>query len=43
LEAIVETPVSNLSIMVAGVRPDNPAELSSSSAFEMLLDLLKQV
>lgn len=41
-EAILETPVPNLSTMVAGVRPDNPAELLSSSAFETLLDTLRR-
>ncbi len=41
-EAILETGIPNLSLMVAGDRPDNPAELLSSSAFEQMLDLLRQ-
>jgi|GEM_PF-290364 len=40
-EAILETPVPNLSVMVAGIRPENPAELLSSSSFETLLDFLR--
>lgn len=41
-EAIVETPVANLSLMVAGDYPDNPAELLSAPAFEQLLNRLRE-
>ncbi len=41
-EAIIETGVPNLSLMVAGDRPDNPAELLSSVAFEELLNQLRE-
>ncbi len=41
-EAILETGVPNLSLMVAGDRPDNPAELLSSVAFEELLNQLRE-
>lgn len=40
-EAIHETMVPNLSIMMAGERPDNPAELLASTSFERLLSLLR--
>ncbi len=40
-EAILDTVVPNLSVMLAGVRPENPAELLSSSSFEKLLDVLR--
>ncbi len=41
-EAVLETGVPNLSLMVAGDRPDNPAELLSSVAFQTLIDMLRQ-
>ena len=41
-EAIVETPVPNLSVMIAGERPSNPSELLVSDAFGRMLESLKQ-
>lgn len=40
-EAIVESPVPNLSIMGAGARPDNPSELLSSTQFDVLSQVLR--
>lgn len=40
-EAIVDTEVPNLSIMGAGMRPDNPSELLSSAKFDALLDAVR--
>ena len=40
-EVISESEVPNLSVMIAGDRPDNPAELLSSSHFDRLLGVLR--
>lgn len=40
-EAIVDSEVPNLSIMGAGMRPDNPSELLSSAKFDKLLESLR--
>lgn len=40
-EAIVDSEVPNLTIMGAGMRPDNPSELLSSSKFEKLLEAVR--
>lgn len=40
-EALQESEVPNLSVMGAGQRPDNPAELLSSSDFDLMLDALR--
>ena len=40
-EALIKTDLPNLSLMLAGKRPDNPAELLSSSAFAEVLDTLR--
>ena len=40
-QAIVETEVANLSLIWAGERPDNPAELLASSRFDHVVDALR--
>ncbi len=41
-QAIQQTEVANLSVMAAGDRPDNPAELLASARFDHVLDSLRQ-
>lgn len=40
-EAICDSEIPNLSVMVAGTRPENPAELLTSGAFEKLVASLR--
>jgi capsular exopolysaccharide synthesis family protein len=40
-EAVVSTPIAGLSLLTAGLRPDNPSELLTSPRFKVLLDELR--
>jgi polysaccharide biosynthesis transport protein len=41
-DAIQETPIENLSVLICGKRPANPAELLTSSQFQQLLEVLRE-
>jgi polysaccharide biosynthesis transport protein len=41
-DAILDTPIENLSVLVCGKRPANPAELLTSNKFQELLEVLRE-
>ena len=41
-DAVRETSVEGLSVMVCGPRPDNPAELLTSASFQELIEVLRE-